>query len=153
MTASQRVKKRVSGKPEQRIVQTMRIVANSDEWSSTIWFRLFEDYSSLFGTIRKVPTIRYSLFGFSRHPITTADSIGYRRTRPVSLCVGWTDRKSDRERLSKIHWSVYRGCEMLAQLLHRTQPVFSGVYLTDWHSDRQILTKQAHKTCVYIPRS
>ena len=39
---------------------------------------------------------------------------------------------------------------MLAELLHRTRPVFSGVYLTDWHSDRQILTKQAHKTCVYL---
>ena len=70
--------------------------------------------------------------------------------RDQQVCVGSTDRKSDRERLRKIHWSVYRGCEMLAELLHRTRPVFSDVYLTDWYSDRQILTKQAHKTCVYL---
>ena len=31
------------------------------------------------------------------------DSIGHGRTRPVSLCVGSTERKSDRERLRKIH--------------------------------------------------
>ena len=31
------------------------------------------------------------------------DSIAYGRTRPVSLCVCSTERKSDRERLSKIH--------------------------------------------------
>ena len=31
------------------------------------------------------------------------DSIGHGRTRPVSLCVGSTERKSDREKLSKIH--------------------------------------------------
>ena len=31
------------------------------------------------------------------------DSIGHGRTRPVSLCVGVTERKSDRERLRKIH--------------------------------------------------
>ena len=31
------------------------------------------------------------------------DSIGHGRTRSVSLCVGSTERKSDRERLSKIH--------------------------------------------------
>ena len=31
------------------------------------------------------------------------DSIGHGRTRPVSLCVGLTERKSDRERLRKIH--------------------------------------------------
>ena len=31
------------------------------------------------------------------------DSIGHGRTRPVSLCVGSTKRKSDRERLRKIH--------------------------------------------------
>ena len=34
------------------------------------------------------------------------NSIGHgrtRRTRPVSLCVGSTERKSDRERLRKIH--------------------------------------------------
>ena len=31
------------------------------------------------------------------------DSIGHGRTRPVSLCVSSTERKSDRERLRKIH--------------------------------------------------
>ena len=31
------------------------------------------------------------------------DSIGHGRTRPVSLCVGSTERKSDRKRLRKIH--------------------------------------------------
>ena len=31
------------------------------------------------------------------------DSIGHKRTRPVSLCVGSTERKSDCERLRKIH--------------------------------------------------
>ena len=31
-----------------------------------------------------------------------SDSIGHGRTRPVSLCVGSTERKSDRERLRKI---------------------------------------------------
>ena len=31
------------------------------------------------------------------------DSIGHGRTRPVSLCVGSTERKSDRERLRKMH--------------------------------------------------
>ena len=31
------------------------------------------------------------------------DSIGHGRTRPVSLCVGSIERKSDRERLRKIH--------------------------------------------------
>ena len=31
------------------------------------------------------------------------DSVGHGRTRSVSLCVGSTERKSDRERLSKIH--------------------------------------------------
>ena len=49
------------------------------------------------------------------------DSIGHGRTRPVSLCVGSTERKSDRERLRKIHWSAYRGCKMLADRLHRTR--------------------------------
>ena len=31
------------------------------------------------------------------------DSVGHGRTRSVSLCVGSTERKSDRERLRKIH--------------------------------------------------
>ena len=31
------------------------------------------------------------------------DSVGHGRTRSVSLCVGSTERKSDREKLSKIH--------------------------------------------------
>ena len=36
---------------------------------------------------------------------TDSDRLGYGhgRTRPVSLCVGSTERKSDRERLRKIH--------------------------------------------------
>ena len=39
-------------------------------------------------------------------------SIGHGRTRPVSLWVGSTDRKSDYERRRKIHRSAYSGCEM-----------------------------------------
>ena len=49
----------------------------------------------------------------------TIDTDGH--VRPVSLCVGSTERKSDRERLRKIHWSVYRRCKMLADGLHRTR--------------------------------
>jgi len=40
------------------------------------------------------------------------DSDGHGRTRPVSLCVGSTDRKSDYEGRRKIHRGVYSGCEM-----------------------------------------
>ena len=69
--------------------------------------------------------------------------IGHGRTRPVSLCVGSTERKSDRERLRKIHWGVYRGCKMLADRLHRTRTDtirlsfcrFDWANLTDPNSD------------------
>ena len=60
------------------------------------------------------------------------DSIGHDPSLFVSVR---TVRKSDRERLRKIHWGVYRGNEMLAELLHRTRSVFSSVYLTDSNSD------------------
>ena len=48
------------------------------------------------------------------------DSIRHGRTRFVSLCVGSTERKSDRKRLRKIHCGVYRGCKILVDQLHRT---------------------------------
>ena len=44
-----------------------------------------------------------------------------RWTRSVSLCVDSTEQKSDRERLSKIHRGVYRGCKMLADRLRWTR--------------------------------
>ena len=72
------------------------------------------------------------------------DSIGHERTRPVSLCVGSTERKSDRERLRKIHWSVYRGCKILADRLHRTRTDTTRPSLCrfDWaKSDRERLRK------------
>ena len=37
------------------------------------------------------------------------------------LCVGSTDRKSDRERLKKRNHDNYRGCKMLADRLHRAR--------------------------------
>ena len=62
------------------------------------------------------------------------DSIGYGRTRPISLSVGSTERKSDRERLRKIHWSVYRGCKMLADRLRwtRTDTISLSFCRFDW---------------------
>ena len=60
-----------------------------------------------------------------------ADRLRWTRTDTIrlSLCrFDWA--KSDRERRG-----VYRGCEMFAELLHRTWTVFSGVYLTDSNSD------------------
>ena len=79
--------------------------------------------------------------------------IGHGRTRPVSLCVASTDRKSDGERL-RIYTTVFTEgikCWRIDSIGHRrARPVCSGVYLTDWKSDIQRLTKQAHKTCVYV---
>ena len=56
------------------------------------------------------------------------DSNGHGRTRPVSLCVGSTDRKSDYERRRKIHRGVYSGCEMshLQYMSTSTYPTKSG---------------------------
>ena len=81
------------------------------------------------------------------------DSIGHGRTRPVSLCVGSTDRKSDRERLGKYTTVFTEGvkCWQIDSIGHGwTRAICSGVYLTDWKSHRQRLTNQALKTCVYL---
>lgn len=39
---------------------------------------------------------------------------------------------------------------MLTDPLQREWPICSGVYLTDWKSGRQRLTKQVLKTCVFL---
>ena len=57
---------------------------------------------------------------------------------------GPTHRKSDRERLRKIHWGVYRGCKILADRLHRTRMDTTRLSLCqfDWaEADREILRK------------
>ena len=62
------------------------------------------------------------------------DSVGHGRTQSVSLCVGSTERKSDRERLRKIRWSVYSGCKMLADRLRwtRTDTIRLSLCRFDW---------------------
>ena len=65
------------------------------------------------------------------------DSVGHGRPRSVSLCVGSTERKSDRERLRKIHWGAYRGCRMLADRLHRIR--------TDMHDPSLFLSVRLSK--------
>ena len=80
----------------------------------------------------------------------TADWLGHKsHTCPIhpnwvgssGIRNGPTHRKSDRKRLRKIHWDVYRGCKMLADRLHRTRPVSLCVGSTERKSDRERLGK------------
>ena len=85
------------------------------------------------------------------------DSVGHGRTRSVSLCVGSTERKSDRERLRKIHEVFTEGvkCWRIDSVGHgRTQSVSLFVGSTERKSDRERLQHfsalKAHYNFIYL---
>ena len=79
------------------------------------------------------------------------DSIGHGRTRPDSLCVGSTERESNRERLRKIHCGVYRGCKMLADRLRWTRKYTTSLSFVSVRQSRSPISRDLEKyTEVFI---
>ena len=75
--------------------------------------------------------------------------ITHGRTRPVSLCLRASDRKSDCEKYTTVITKSVKQFRIDSIGHGRTRPLCSGVYLTDRKSDCQKLVK-GQKTCLYL---